>query len=99
MRSPRMLEEWEKMGPRMRRSRGGKPARWIMEALSSSRISEDPHRSSRIHRRAPAFFFPTFPDPAAAAAAPPPPPPPPEAAARRAGGGVVFCAAEGGEVG
>ena len=84
-----MLEEWEKMGPRMRRSRGGTPARWMMEALSSSRISEDPHRSSRIHRRAPAFFFMTFPDQAA----------PPEAAAERDGGGVVVCGAGGGEVG
>ena len=57
-----MLEEWEKTGPRMRRSRGGRPARRMMEALSSSTISEVPHRSSRIHKRAPPFFLPTLPD-------------------------------------
>jgi hypothetical protein len=83
-----MLEEWEKTGPRMRRSRGGTPARRMTEALSSSTISEEPHRSSRIHRRAPAFFFPTFPEtspPAAAAVS----------GARGGGGPSVSPAADG----
>lgn len=83
MCSPRMLEEREKTGPRMRRSRGGRPARRIMEALSSSTTSEVPQRSSRIHRRAPAFFLVTFPGTA----------PPAPAVAERGGGGCAVCPA------
>lgn len=78
-----MLEEREKTGPRMRRSRGGRPARRIMEALSSSTTSEVPQRSSRIHRRAPAFFLVTFPGTA----------PPAPAVAERGGGGWAVCPA------
>jgi hypothetical protein len=81
--SPRMLEEREKTGPRMRRSRGGSPARRIMEALSSSTISEALQRSNRIHRRVPAFFLLTFPDTAT----------PPPAVTERGGGGWAVCPA------
>lgn len=78
-----MLEEREKTGPRMRRSREGRPARRIMEALSSSTTSEVPQRSSRIHRRAPAFFLVTFPDMAA----------PAPAVTESGGGGWAVCPA------
>ncbi|BAT11894.1 Os10g0544966, partial [Oryza sativa Japonica Group] len=78
----RMLEESEKTGPRIRRSRGGRPARRMMEPLSRWRVSETPHRSSRIQRRAPAFFFPTLPAPAGDTA--------------RGGDGGAGCDADGG---
>ncbi len=77
-----MLEESEKTGPRIRRSRGGRPARRMMEPLSRWRVSETPHRSSRIQRRAPAFFFPTLPAPAGDTA--------------RGGDGGAGCDADGG---
>lgn len=78
-----MLEEREKTGPRMRRSREGKPARRMMEALSSSTTSEEPQRSRRIHRRALAFFLVAFPDTA----------PPVPAVTERGGGGWGVCPA------
>lgn len=84
-----MLEEREKTGPRMRRSRGGRPARRIMEALSSSTTSEVPHRSNRIHRREPAFFLVTFPDTA----------PPAPTVTERGGGGCGLCTAAAAEPG
>jgi hypothetical protein len=81
--SPRMLEERENTGPRIRRSREGRPARRIMVALSSSTTSEAPQRSSRIHRRAPGFFLVIFPDKA----------PPAPAVTERGEGGWAVCPA------
>lgn len=63
-RLPRILEEWEKTGPRILKSLAGIAARLIMVLLSHSTSSDFPILSNLIHNLAPAAFF--FPFPSAA---------------------------------
>ncbi|KAM1023729.1 hypothetical protein EV1_044132 [Malus domestica] len=59
-----MLEDWEKTGPRILKSRAGMAARRMIAFLSHSTSSDTPKRSNRIQSLAPpAFFFPFTPPP------------------------------------
>ena len=77
---PRILEDWEKTGPRILKSLAGIEARRIIAFLSNSTSSCRPVWSIFIHSRAPpVFFFPftTIPLLLLFGGEPPPPPPPP----------------------
>lgn len=54
---PRILEEWEKIGPKILKSLAGIAALLITAFLSNSTSSDRPSRSNRIHSFAPPAFF------------------------------------------